>query len=408
MKLHHLIPTLAAVLSAALLTGCAPADDTVYMSGKSAVNGHNIYFLSGFDAIHYMNFDSGITGVFCFDPLCEHNFGDCPAVTDHPAEMIHNITSTKPNTVWYTKKDYDDKIEVYEYKIIEYNAETGKFKVILEGAEDLITQFVVRGDTIYYFMNGYGENRKWIRNIYKYFIKNQKSECMTEDMEENILFGGYDDNGNVYLREPDLGVIYRTDWSFENIEEVKRVNNGHNYTYIHGGYLYYFTKDEGEYKKEWTRIIDGVPREDEDKFWYYSNYCNLVRVPLDDLDSPPETVAKNVYATQNSRFVGNKILCLEPRVEYYHSIKTDEGYKDLYTTSGDWFFVDLETFERTTAMPYMNYEISDIQYCDKNMLVGEGRYLDVENMMEADNNHWVTIKYEFATGKITVLDEPYK
>ncbi len=264
MKLHQLIPTLAAVLSAALLTGCIPADDTVYRSGKSAVNGHNIYFLSGFDAIHYMNFDSGTTDVFCFDPLYSHKYGDCPAVLDHPAEMISNLTSTKPNTVWYTKKDYDDKIEEYEYKIIEYNAVTGESKVILDGAEDLITQFVVRGDTIYYFMNGYGEEGEWIRNIYKYSIKNKKSECMTEDMEENILFAGYDD-GDVYLEDPDLGVIYRTDWSFENIEEVKRLEKQNNYYYILDGYLYYFT-DGKEFRKEWTRIIDGVPQEDEDKF----------------------------------------------------------------------------------------------------------------------------------------------
>ncbi len=126
------------------------------------------------------------------------------------------------------------------------------------------------------------------------------------------------------------------------------------------------------------------------------------------MSSTPETVAENVIATANSKFVGNKIICKEAKYEYFHSEKKDDGFEDLYTTSGDLYFVDLTTMQKTTIMPFQNYDISSIYYCDENMLVGEGRYLDVDNQAEADNNHRVTIKYELTTGKITVLDEPYK
>lgn len=394
------------------MSGCSDTtNNIVYTSGKSSIDTNAMYFIEGYDSIKYMNFETGDVDFFCYDPLCTHDLGECPARIRNGAEMIFSLSCIRENCIWYVRKaaDLSHEEPIIKYQIVEYDATSRKTSVIVDGATDLITQFVVRGDVIYYFMNGYGENGNWIRNIYQYSLNNRKSICLTENIEEDVLFLGYDGE-DVLLQALELGLIYKTDWSFSNWEILKRFEKSHTNSFTHDGYLYYYINEDLPVKKEWTRIVDGNTMKTDEKFYY--NFCpnNLVRIPLSLPDAEPEYVMYNVISTSNIKIYDNQLICIEYAPQYFRSsiISDDEDPKqfhDLFTQGGSVYSVDLQTLESKMIVPFNGFDTYSVYYWDNNKIVFKGRYLELENTDVVDNNRFVVYQYDFNNTVYSILSE---
>lgn len=399
---------LLALMFILITSSCTKNKSTtdVFMSNVSTLDGSNLYYVVDHTSINYINFETGESGILCYDPICSHQVGECQACISSYGEFMANIAAVRANCVYYVKdfENGDGKNE--GFGIVEYDANAQTTKVLFKGAPDLITQFVVRGDDIYYFMNAYSENGKGIRNIYHYSLKNRKNELLTNAIEENLLF--YHSEGeNVYLANLDLGIIYQTDWTFRRLTKFKTLSASCPYFYIYDGYLYYFEETGKVEYYTWPRIIEEVVSETEEPFLYNDVYVNLVRVPVDDVDSTPQILLEHVSPSANLKFFSNAMLCVLKYPVYYktdviETIDIETGnpttmLRDVYSMYGDLVAINLDTLDTTTIFPEGTYDIFNIYYYDGKKLVFYGENILKELTHTTSQSIMSIVQYDLST-----------
>lgn len=398
------------------MTGCGEERtvNEVFTSNSSTLDQSNLYYVVDHSSIHYMNFKTGESGFLCYDPLCSHQIGECQACISDSSEYMANIAAVKDNCVYYVKSFENDAGENEGFGIVEYDATARTTKVLFKGMPDLITQFVVRGNDIYYFMNAYAENGNGIRNIYRYSLKDKKSELLTEGIEQNLLFY-HSDGENVYLEDLDLGIVYQTDWTFQEMKEYKVFDSSYTYFYFYDEYFYYFENSERVERLSWTRVIDGEACEDEEPFLYDDVYVNLVRVPLADVNAEPQIVLEHVVGSANLKFYNNHMVCILKNPSYYktdrvETIDPETGnpttvLRDVYAQFGDLVTINLNTLETSVLFPGGKYDISNVYYWDAETLVFYGKNVASEVAQPTTQAIMEIVRYDLVTGETTVLWE---
>lgn len=398
------------------MSSCTPKNNTteVFTSDTSTFDQSNLYYVVDHASIHYMNFETGQSGILCYDPICSHQVGECQASISSHGEYLANIAAVRNNCVYYVKSFVNDNRQNEGFGIVEYDASAQTTKVLFKGAPDLITQFVVKGDDIYYFMNAYSENGNGIRNIYHYSLKTKKTELLTDTIEENLLFY-HSDGDNVYLENLDLGIVYRTDWTFQKLTEFKILPTAYSYFYFYNDYFYFFEESGKVDHLSWSRVIDGLPSESENSFMYDDVYVNLVRVPVNNMDSTPQVVLEHVAPSANLKFYDNTMLCILKQPVYYktdsiETIDTKTGnpttmLRDVYSQFGDLVAIDLNTLETTILFPGGTYDIYNIYYYDNKKLVFYGKNIHLESTQTTSRSIMTIIQLDLATNEITTMWE---
>lgn len=413
MHKYIVIPVLVVLL---FMTGCG-GDRTVnevFTSNASTLDQSNLYYVVDHSSIHYMNFITGESGFLCYDPLCSHQIGECQACISDYGEYMANIAAVRDNCVYYVKSFENDAGENEGFGIVEYDATARSTKVLFKGMPDLITQFVVRGDDIYYFMNAYAENGNGIRNIYRYSLKDKKSELLTKGIEQNLLFY-HSDGEDVYLGDLDLGIVYQTDWTFQEMTEYKVFNSSYTYFYFYNEYFYYFENSDRVDHLSWTRVIDGEACENEELFLYDDVYVDLVRVPLNNINAEPQIVLEHVVGSANLKFYNNHMACILKNPRYYktdrvETIDPETGnpitvLRDVYAQFGDLVTIDLNTLETSVLFPSGKYDISNVYYWDAGTLVFYGKNVAAEATQPTMQAIMEIVRYDLVTGETTVLWE---
>lgn len=265
------------------------------------------YEMSGTWTGYYFYDDPTQSWIICFDPLCDHCQEYCPAFDgDASYETEDGRTMTYPYQILLDKYDNANSPVIYRaykqsslyrpspdmktaisrpecYRIDRYDLSTGKRITLLTDISGTITTLNTYGDYIYYNE----ENADQTVTLKRLAKAGGPPISLEQDNLKTINVLDITDDFIYYTA--DERYLYRADADLKNPELLLDVANlkGSNdmpavLRRIQGGYLYYY----GDFEiRKTTPNEAGISGDEE--------YCSCYRVPLNELDSSPELVAKD-------------------------------------------------------------------------------------------------------------------